>query len=82
MSTLINVKELRRRLSDVVGRVKKGARFTVLYRSRPAFEIVPVDAASIPQDKLETDPLYRASAVGRSRDGLSARDHDAVLYGK
>ncbi len=82
MSTLINVKELRRRLPDVVGRVKKGTRFTVLYRSRPAFEIVPVDATSVPQDELESDSLYRAPALGRSRDGLSARDHDAVLYGK
>ncbi len=82
MSILINAKELRRLLPDVVSRVKKGARFTVLYRSRPAFEIVPVDAASIPQDKLDEDSLYRAPAVGKSRDGLSARDHDAVLYGK
>ena len=82
MSTLINVKELRRRLPEVVGRVKKGARFTVLYRSRPAFEIVPVNAASIPQGKVEEDSLYQAPALGKSRDGLSARDHDAVLYGK
>jgi antitoxin (DNA-binding transcriptional repressor) of toxin-antitoxin stability system len=82
MGTVINTKELRRRLPEVVGRVKKGARFTVLYRSRPAFEIVPVDAASIPQGKVEEDSLYRAPALGKSRDGLSARDHDAVLYGK
>lgn len=82
MNTVINAKELRQRLPDVVGRVKKGARFTVLYRSRPAFEIVPVDTASIPQGKVEEDSLYRAPALGKSRDGLSARDHDAVLYGK
>lgn len=81
MSTFINAKELRRRLPDVVGRVKKGARFTVLYRSK-AFEIVPVDAVSVPRDKLENDSLYRAPALGKSRDGLTARDHDAVLYGK
>ena len=82
MGTLINAKELRRRLPEVVGRVKKGARFTVLYRSHPAFEIVPVDAASIPQGEVAEDSLYRAPALGKSRDGLSARDHDAVLYGK
>jgi antitoxin (DNA-binding transcriptional repressor) of toxin-antitoxin stability system len=82
MSTLINTKELRRQLPRVVARVKTGARFTVLYRSRPAFEIVPVDAASVPQDNLENDSLYRAPALGRSRDGLTSRDHDAVLYGK
>jgi antitoxin (DNA-binding transcriptional repressor) of toxin-antitoxin stability system len=82
VSTLINAKELWRRLPEIVRRVKQGTRFTVLYRSRPAFEIVPVDAASVPQDNLENDSLYRAPALGRSRDGLSARDHDAVLYGK
>ena len=39
MSTLINAKELRRRLPEVVGRVKKGARFTVLYRSGPRLRL-------------------------------------------
>ena len=82
MNTLINTKDLRRHLPRVVARVKNGARFTVLYRSRPAFEIVPVDAIALTRDKLENDSLYRAPALGRSRDGLTSRDHDAVLYGK
>jgi hypothetical protein len=30
---------------------------------------------------LEEDPLYRADALGRSSDGLTAADHDALLYG-
>jgi len=79
---IINAKELRRRLPDVVGRVRKGARFTVLYRSRPAFQIIPIDAASVPHEKLADDSLYHAPALGKSRDGLSARDHDDVLYGQ
>jgi len=79
---IINAKELRRRLPDVVGRVRKGTRFTVLYRSRPAFQIIPIDAASTPPDKLEDDSLYHAPALGKSRDGLSTRDHDDVLYGR
>ena len=38
----INAKRLRGSLPEVVQRVRKGTRFTVIYRSRPAFQIVPV----------------------------------------
>jgi hypothetical protein len=31
---------------------------------------------------LSDDSLYEAAPVGRSSDGLSARDHDATLYGR
>ena len=37
----INAKELSASLPDIVRREKKGERLTVLYRSRPAFQIVP-----------------------------------------
>ena len=80
MSTAINAKRLRASLPEVVEQVRKGARFTVIYRSRPAFEIVPVSDPGTPALPLEDDPLYRAKAVGRSRDGRAAADHDAVLY--
>lgn len=80
MNTVINAKELRATLPAVVAQVRRGARFTVLYRSRPAFQVVPVDAASEPADTLQEDPLYRARPLGRSGDGRSAADHDAVLY--
>ena len=78
----INAKRLRASLPDVVRRVRKGTRFTVIYRSQPAFQIVPVDHPEQPHDTLEQDPLYRAGPVGRSRDGQRAADHDAALYGK
>ncbi len=81
MSKTINAKELRATLPGVVRRVRAGERILVLYRSRPAFRIVPVEdpvGAGVP---LEQDPLFRAKAVGRSRDGRSAAEHDAVLYG-
>ena len=42
MNVPINAKRLRATLPDVVERVRKGTRFTVIYRSRPAFQIVPV----------------------------------------
>lgn len=82
MADTINTKELRGTLPDVVRRVRQGARFTVLYRSRPAFQIVPIDDQETPRVPLKADPLYRARPVGRSSDGLTAAEHDIVLYGK
>ncbi|MDZ7698513.1 MAG: type II toxin-antitoxin system prevent-host-death family antitoxin [Deltaproteobacteria bacterium] len=80
MKTVINTKELRATLSQIVERVRGGEQFTVLYRSRPAFRIVPIDEESYPVIPLEKDPLYQAGAVGESTDGLSSKEHDAVLY--
>lgn len=81
MKSTINAKQLRASLPKLVESVRKGARFTVLYRSRPAFRIVPVDDSADELGPLEADPLFRAGALGRSSDGRSADDHDAVLYG-
>jgi prevent-host-death family protein len=82
MAITINAKELRATLSEVVERVRRGARFTVIYRSRPAFQIVPVDDAGTPRVPLKEDPLYHAKPVGRSTDRLTAAEHDATLYGR
>jgi antitoxin (DNA-binding transcriptional repressor) of toxin-antitoxin stability system len=82
MNVVINAKDLRASLPRIVGRVRKGARFTVLYRSRAAFQIVPVTDAAAAAAPLADDPLFRAAAVGRSSDGFVAADHDAVLYGR
>ena len=80
MNVSINAKRLRASLPDVVERVRKGTRFTVIYRSRPAFQIVPVSDAAQSTIALSDDPLYRAGPVGRSSDRRTAADHDAVLY--
>jgi prevent-host-death family protein len=82
MTTTINAKELRATLPEVVERVRRGARFTVIYRSRPAFQIVPVDDAGTLRLPLKEDPLYNARPVGRSADRLTAAEHDATLYGR
>lgn len=82
MNTVINAKELRASLPSLVEKVRRGARFTVLYRSRPAFQVVPVDASPSTAGDLESDPLYHAKPVGRSTDGRSAADHDSLLYRK
>jgi prevent-host-death family protein len=77
----INAKELRAHLPEVVLRVRRGERFTVLYRSAPAFEVVPIEDRVSELPPLSEDSLYRASAVGESSDGLGSEDHDALLYG-
>ena len=81
MNITINAKQLRASLPQLVERVKRGAKFTVLYRSRRAFQIVPVDDTPEPGGDLRRDPLYRAKALGKSVDGRVAADHDAILYG-
>jgi antitoxin (DNA-binding transcriptional repressor) of toxin-antitoxin stability system len=80
MNMIINAKDLRASLPAVVAKVRRGARFTVLYRSRPAFQVVPVDVPASPEAAIEEDPLYRAKALGRSTDRRSAADHDTMLY--
>lgn len=81
MDRTITARDLRLDLPRIVERVRKGERFTVVYRSRPAFRLVPVDdAAARGASPLEDDPIYRAEALGRSEDGLASEDHDAVLY--
>jgi prevent-host-death family protein len=82
VSQSISAKQLRASLPEVVRRVRKGARFTVLYRSRPAFQIVPVGHSGDETVPLAEDSLYGAPAVGRSRDRATAADHDTLLYRK
>jgi prevent-host-death family protein len=81
MNATINAKQLRAQLPELVERVRKGARFTVLYRSQPAFRIVPVDEASPTLCPLEEDPLYHAKPLCDVKGGLSSADHDKVIYG-
>jgi hypothetical protein len=52
----------------------------VIYRSRPAFQIVPVDDKAGAPISLADDTLYRAEAVGSSDDGRTSIDHDGILY--
>ncbi len=81
MKHLINSKELRASLPEIVKRVQRGDQYTVLYRSRPAFRIIGVSAEEEILCLLSDDPLFEAGAVGASADGLGGVDHDAVLYG-
>lgn len=80
MTDTMSAKEMRTNLPQIVRRVRQGASFTVLYRSRPAFRIVPVTPLSEVEEVCEEDSLYHAPAVGRSTDGRVARDHDKILY--
>jgi prevent-host-death family protein len=82
VNTLINAKELRASLPSVIEQVRRGTRFTVVYRSRPAFHLIPVEDTTAGTGDLKSDSLYRAKSLGRSRDGRKADDHDAILYSK
>ena len=64
MNVPINAKRLRATLPDVVERVRKGTRFTVIYRSRPAFQIVPVDDAGQRIDLARGRPALSCPAGG------------------
>ena len=81
MQTTINVKTLRHQMGRIIERVKRGEHFTVLYRSRPAFRIVPLHGG-VAFGRPEDDALFGAEAVGRSTDGVTSADHDRVLYGE
>ena len=66
MDTTINVKTLRRDMGRILARVRRGERFTLLHRSRPACRIVPLDEP-LPQGGEPTeDPLYGAAPFGAS----------------
>lgn len=81
MQETINTKQLRASLPKIVEDVNRGKHFTVLYRSRPAFRIVPLEDSDRVTFPLDKDPMYHAGPVGESKDGLSAADHDDLLYG-
>ncbi len=81
MESIINAKTLRAQLATILERVRKGERITVIYRSQAVCRLVPVEGAEQPLGPPNEDPLYRAGAVGCSNDGLTASEHDAVLYG-
>ena len=82
MKITINARQLRASLPEVVRRVRRGARYTVIYRRRPAFQILPVNETGAAEADLEADTLYRAKAVGSSVDGRAASGHDKDLYGR
>jgi antitoxin (DNA-binding transcriptional repressor) of toxin-antitoxin stability system len=80
MNITISAKELRASLPAVVEKVRRGARFTVPYRNRPSFQVVPVDQAPREVEDLQRDPLYHAKPLCRSTNGMRAADHDSTLY--
>jgi len=79
---IINIKQLRTEMPRVLQGVRRGKRFLVLHRSRPAFELVSPSEPAKPLPPLEQDPVFNWGGVGESSDGLAAADHDRLLYGK
>lgn len=78
---IINTRQLREEMPRVVNSVRRGKRFLVLHRSRPAFELSPPAPVASALPPLEEDPVYAWTGVGASADGLRAADHDRLLYG-
>lgn len=78
---IINTRQLREQMPRVVQSVRRGQRFLVLHRSRPAFELSPPGAAPADLPALDEDPVYGWKGVGASEDGLRAAEHDRLLYG-
>ncbi len=76
----IKATELRAALPDILRRVRRGERILVLYRGRPAFQLVPLTSGAACDTPLESDPLFRAAAVGRSHKGLATAQHERLLY--
>lgn len=80
MTITINADELRKGLSKVVSDVRQGKRYTVLYRSQVAFDIVPSLGSAAPV-ALDQDPVYEAGPLGSSGVKNFAKEHDHYLYG-
>ncbi len=80
MNKIINAKTLRAKLREILRRASRGERFSVIYRSKPVCQIVPVDSSESPLDDIENDSLYGAPPVGRSKDQIPAERHDEILY--
>lgn len=81
MNKIINARELRKSLGDVLHRVQQGERFTVVYRSRLVGQIVPcADAAPesfdlLPQDdSVATQELLERLRRQAAQHGISVQD--------
>jgi prevent-host-death family protein len=79
MEHIINIKELRASLPDIIKRVHQGDNYIVLYRSRPAFRIMSVDNEEALTIPVSDDPIYGATAVGTSTAGISASKHALMM---
>ena len=71
MQSVINAKTLRTHLERILRRVSKGQKFTVLYRSRPVCQLVPLTSDALSAGKLKEDPLFQgARTVQRRKVGF------------
>lgn len=80
MQTTISSGQLKSNFGQIIGQIKKGNKFTVSYRKRPAFEILPLARQEQCIADLKSDPLYHSGPLGRSSTGDASLKHDQVLY--
>lgn len=69
-------------ISDDLVTIEQEARKidSILYRSHPAFQIIPIDASLKKQTPLEEDPLYHTKPLIASGHPGAAEKHDSYLY--
>ena len=82
MNRVINARELRKSLGDVLHRVEQGERFTVVYRSRLMGQIVPcVDPESDSESKSESSEVFANDDSTATQDLLERLRHRAAQHG-
>lgn len=80
MPCSIDFERLLVELPRIVEEVGRGSRFTVLYRGRPAFDIVAPGEGPACVGEVPVDSLHGAPSVGSSKTGQVAARHDEILY--
>ena len=70
MNVTTNAKQLRASLPSLVERVRRGARFTVFYRSRAAFQIVPMDESAAAAVRRLV-PVFEEGAIEHAGDAAA-----------
>ncbi len=79
--TIIGLKELRQNASQIAERAQKGERFTVVKRSKPMFEIVPMNHDKVRDlwtiERLQNDKSFREKIL--NQDLKSLKEDIAII---
>jgi len=67
MTKLIGIKELQQNTKFIREEVEKGVHFIVIYRSKPVFEIKPLEKVSYSED-LEETGLYNDKFIKKIKE--------------
>lgn len=68
MTKLIGIKELQMKTKQIRKDIEKGIRYIVVYRSKPIFEIRPLESGDTFADELAATNLYNADFLKRLKE--------------